>query len=100
MHPTENFISYASYQNGKYGLYAVSLDGKRQWKLTNNALWEVYHEWSPDGNWLVTDVSNPEETQYDIGLMNWKTKEMKILTDTSFQFQQSPNFVIKSKKSD
>jgi TolB protein len=100
LHPTENFISYASYQNGKYSLYAISLDGKKQWKLTNNELWEVYHEWSPDGNWLVMDVSNPEETHYDIGLLNWKTKEMKILTDTLFHYQQSPNFVIKSHDKD
>jgi len=95
LHPTENFISYASYQNGKYSLYGVSLDGQNQWKLTENDLWEVYHDWSPDGRWLVTDVSNAEETHYDIGLINWGTKELKILTDASYQYQQSPSFVLK-----
>ena len=95
LHPTENFISYASFQNGKYSLYGVSLDGEKQWKLTENKLWEVYHDWSYDGNWLVTDVSNAEESQYDIALINWKTKEMKIVTDTSFHYQQAPNFVMK-----
>ena len=97
LHPTENFISYTSYQNGKYSLYGVTLDGQKQWKLTENDLWEVYHDWSPDGKWLVSDMSNPEETHYDIGLINWETKELKVLTDTSYHYQQSPNFVLKKK---
>ena len=96
LHPTENFISYTSFQNGQYSLYGVTLDGQKQWKLTDTDLWEVYHDWSPDGKWLVTDLSNAEETQFDIGLMNWVTKELVILTDTTYHYQQSPNFVLKS----
>jgi len=95
-HPTENFISYASYQKGKYSLYAVSPDGKNQWKLTDNPQDEVYHTWSPDGRWLTLDVSDNEQTQFDIALMNWETKEMKILTDSTFAYQQSPVFVLSS----
>ncbi len=98
LHPTENFISYPSFQNGKYSLFAVTTDGKKQWKLTSNNQNEVYHNWSPDGKWLVTDISDTSESHYDIALIDWKTKEMKILTDTSYKYQQSPNFVIKSKK--
>lgn len=96
LHPTENFISYTSYQNGKYSLYGVTTDGKRQWKLTNNSINEVYHDWSPDGKWLLTDVSDTTETNFDIALINWQTKEMKILTDTTYQYQQAPNFVLKN----
>ena len=95
LHPTENFISYASFQNGKYSLFGVSLNGKKQWKLTSNQQAEVYHDWSPDGKWLVTDISDVSESRYDIALINWETKEMKILTDTTYQYQQSPNFVLK-----
>lgn len=95
LHPTENFISYASYQNGKYSLFGVSLDGERQWKLTTNQQSEVYHNWSPDGKWLVTDISDSNESRYDIALINWETKEVKILTDSTYQYQQSPNFVLK-----
>ncbi len=98
LHPTENFISYASFQNGKYSLYGVTLDGQKQWKLTDNEMWEVYHDWSPDGKWLVTDVSDNEESHYDIALINWETKAMTILTDTTYQFHQSPNFVMKNNR--
>lgn len=94
-HPTERFISYASYQNGKYSLFGVTLDGKKQWELTENKFMEIYHDWSSDGKWLVTDLSNHNETQFNIGLMNWETKEWKILTDTTYNYQQSPNFVKK-----
>lgn len=95
-HPTDHFISYASFQNGKYSLYGVTPDGKKNWKLTDNPYNEVYHSWSPDGNWLVTDLSDTLETKFQIGLMNWKSREMKILTDTSYSFQQAPNFVMKT----
>ena len=35
-----------------------------------------------------------EETKYQIGLMDWKTKELKVLTDTIYKYQQSPVFVL------
>ncbi len=92
-HPTENYITYISMQNGKHHIYAVKPDGSRQWKLTNNTFSEGWHDWSPDGNWLVFDSSNDDESQYHIMLMNWKTKELKQLTDTTHKYQQSPVFV-------
>lgn len=92
-HPTERFISYQSKQGGKYSLYAVSLDGKKHWKLTDNPQNEGWHAWSPDGRWLAIELFDDEQTQFHIGLMNWQTKEMKILTDTAYQYQQAPVFV-------
>ena len=96
LHPTEKYISYQSKQNGKYSLYAVSLDGQKQWKLTDNAENEGWHDWSPDGKWLAIELFDNDQTQFHIGLMSWETKEMKILTDTSYQYQQCPNFVVKN----
>ena len=92
-HPTENFISYTSFQQGKYSLYRVSPDGSEQMKLTQNSETETYHEWSPDGKWLAVEVSDSAATQYHIGLMNWDTKQLQLLTDTLFKYQQSPVFI-------
>ena len=75
---------------------AVSLDGTKQWKLTTNKENEGWHEWSPDGKWLAIELFNNDQTQFHIGLMNWETKKMKILTDTTYKYQQAPNFVEKS----
>lgn len=94
-HPAENFISYISMQNGQHNIFAVTPDGKKQWKLTENKFSEGWHDWSFDGNWLTFDMTNPEETQYHIMLMNWKTKEVKQLTDTTHRYQQSPVFLWK-----
>ncbi len=89
-----NFISYQSNQKSKSSLYAVSPDGKKQWKLTDNKLNEGWHDWSPDGNWLAVDVEDPATGRYDIYLMNYKTKEVKKLTgDSKFKYHQSPVFV-------
>ncbi len=92
-HPSGEFISYQSYQKGKYSLYAVTPDGSRHWKLTDLAWNEGYHEWSPDGKLLAIEVFDKDETQFMIGLMDWETKEMNILTDSSYKFQQCPVFV-------
>jgi TolB protein len=92
-HPTENFISYHSFQNGKNSLYAVTPDGKKQWKLTDIKLSEGWHDWSTDGKWLTMDLLEENPKKYRIGLMNWKTKELKLLTDTTYTYQQAPVFV-------
>lgn len=94
-HPTEHFISYQSSQAGKYSLYAVSLDGQKHWKLTDNPQDEGWHAWSPDGRWLAIELFDAAQSQFHIGLMNWQTKEMAILTDTTYKYQQSPVFVEK-----
>ncbi|MDH3712170.1 MAG: hypothetical protein OER04_19945, partial [Cyclobacteriaceae bacterium] len=92
-HPTEYFISYQSLQNGKYSLYAVTPDGDKQWKLTENQMQEGWHNWSPDGHWLAIELFDSAQSQFHIGLMNWETKKMEILTDSSYQYQQAPVFV-------
>ncbi len=96
LHPTENFVTYQSKQNGKYSLYAVSLDGSKTWKLTENTENEGWHDWSPDGKWLAIELFDDEQSQFHIGLMNWETKEMKVLTDDTFKYQQAPNFIFKN----
>lgn len=96
-HPTENFISYVSMQDGRHSIYAVTPDGKKQWKLIENADSEGWHDWSSDGKWLVFNNSDREETQFHITLMNWKTKEQKRLTDTTYTAQQAPVFIEKIK---
>jgi TolB protein len=92
-HPTENFISYQSVQGGRSSLYAVTPDGKKQWKLMENKLEEGWHDWSPDGKWLALELYDSLHRQYSIGLMDWATKELKVLTDTSYRLQHSPVFV-------
>lgn len=94
-HPTENFISYISKQDGRHSIFAVTPDGKKKWKLTNNEFAEGWHDWSPDGNWLVYNSSDIDENQFHITLMNWETKAQKQLTDTTFKSQQAPVFIEK-----
>lgn len=92
-HPTENFISYVSLQDGRHSIFAVTPDGKKQWKVVDNQDSEGWHDWSSDGKWLVFNNSDRAETQYHITLMNWKSKEQKQLTDNSIKSQLSPVFV-------
>jgi TolB protein len=92
-HPTENFISYGSFQNGKYRLFGVSFDGKKQWELFESKKGHVYHDWSPNGKWIVMDAAMNDQAPFHIELMNWETKDKKVLTDSTYQYHQSPVFV-------
>lgn len=89
-----DFITYQSNQAGKQSIYAVSSDGKKQWKLIEGKLDEGWHDWSPDGEWLAFDSHDDATGRYDVMLVNYKTKEVKKLTGaSSFKYHQAPVFV-------
>lgn len=92
-HPTENFISYVSKQDGRHSIFAVTPDGKKQWKLIDNPDSEGWHDWSSDGKWIAINNSDNQEKQFHITLMNWETKEKKQLTDTTYKSQLGPVFI-------
>lgn len=93
-----NFISYQSNQGGKQSLFAVTPDGRKQWKLTESQLDEGWHDWSPDGQWLAFDSRDAATGRYDIYLMNWRTRESKKLTASSDKkYHQSPVFIFPKK---
>jgi TolB protein len=89
-----NFITYQSNQAGGQSIYAVTPDGRKQWKLTDTALEEGWHDWSPDGEWIVFDSRDKTSGRYDVMLMNYGTKELKKLTGPSNLItHQAPVFV-------
>jgi len=89
-----NFISYQSNQAGKQSIYAVSPNGRKQWKLTDTKLDEGWHDWSPDGEWLAFDSRDESSGRYELMLMNYRTKEIKKLTGaSSFKYRQAPVFI-------
>jgi len=88
----ENFISYMSFQKGKYEVYAVAPNGDKQWKITGDEKDSGWHDWTPDGRWMVVDKSIPKMKIYDIYLMNIDTRELKPLA-TSWKYEQAPSFV-------
>lgn len=92
-HPTENFISYVSKQDGRHSIFAITPDGSKQWKLIDNPESEGWHDWSRDGKWLVFNNSDKEETQYHITLVNWVTKKWSQLTDNTYKSQLGPVFI-------
>lgn len=90
----EQFISYQSLQKGKYHLYAITADGKRQWQLTHSSLNEGWHAWSPDGNWLVADSFDDNMKEFDIILVQYPGMQVKRLSGAGdWRIEQSPVFV-------
>ena len=96
-HPTEGFISYGSFQDGTYSLFKIDVDGDNQQKLIDDEGRSiVWHDWSPDGKWLVIDYSDHDQPPFHIGLINWETKRFQRLTDSTYRYHQAPNFVLKN----
>jgi TolB protein len=94
-HPSGNFISYISFQDGKHSIFAVTPDGEKQWKLTENDFSEGWHDWSPDGNWLTFDMASENNDQYHIMLMNMKSGELRQITGSEYRVQLAPTFIRK-----
>lgn len=93
-HPTGEFISYASSRGSGTYIFAVSPDGTRHWQISDGSRDEVYHDWSPDGKWLVFEqYQDTISRQYHIVLMDWNTKHARILSDTLIKTQLAPVFV-------
>ncbi len=87
-------ISYQSNQAGKQSIYAVTPDGRKQWKLTGGSQDEGWHSWSKNGEWLVFDSRDPVTGRYDLILMNYQTKATRNLTRNSkLKYHQGPVFV-------
>lgn len=86
------FISYLSRQKRENQIYAITPDGKKQWQITSGNLSSGWHAWSHDGKWLVMDKQTHDEREYNIYLMNYKTKKTVQLTN-NWKTEQSPVFV-------
>jgi TolB protein len=89
--PSRNFISYISDQSGNYNIFAINPDGTGQMKISPDSIDGRWHAWSPDGNWVVFDGTLRNDN-YDIFLMNYKTKKTKRLTADE-KTEQAPVFV-------
>lgn len=95
-HPSGEYISYVSRQDGFTGIFGVTPDGKKQWPIWHsNQFHDGWHDWSPDGNWLCFDRTDKNEKQYHIMLMDLRNKQITQITDVSVKTQLSPVFLQK-----
>jgi TolB protein len=86
------FISYLSRQNRQTQIFAVTPDGRKKWQLTTDSLSSGWHSWSRNGKWLAMDKSTHDGKNFNIWLMNYKTKKEIQLTDSD-KTEQAPVIV-------
>ncbi|MGD0506482.1 MAG: S9 family peptidase [Terriglobales bacterium] len=81
--PDGKWIVYEQDRAGDelWDLYAVPSDGGEIINLTNTpAIREQDPVWSHDGRTIAFDYKLKEGTQYDIALLDWKTRKVRLLT--------------------
>ena len=92
-HPSGEFITYQSLQEGKYSIYSIKPDGSGKRKLMNNETYEGYHSWSSDGKYLVFDGFDRDQTLFDIYILEYGTGEIVKLSNSEYKYQQAAVFV-------
>jgi TolB protein len=87
-----NIISYTSMQQGNYSIFSISPDGNGLNQLTGNVMNEGWHSWSPAGQYMAFDGTDPVNSNYDIYLM---TRDGKVITKlvSDWRAEQGPVFV-------
>ncbi|MBN2174500.1 MAG: hypothetical protein JW731_10220 [Bacteroidales bacterium] len=90
--PNRNIISYASKRKGVYSLFSVYPNGSDSKQITPDGFDAVYHSWSPDGEFLVTDGTGTIGENYDIYLMQANGSGIERLTSDTI-YEQGPVFV-------
>lgn len=86
------FFSYLSKQKGQTQIYAVIPGKEKNRQITNGVLSSGWHSWSSDGEWLAMDKSTSDGKNFNIWLMNYKTKKEVPLTDSD-KTEQAPVIV-------
>ena len=61
----------------------MNSDGSELTNLTNETIECYSPSWSPDGKWIVYTAG--EKNNYDLWLINVKTKEKRQLTKTTYR---------------
>ena len=89
--PNSNRISFCSKQDGGYRIYSVDPEGKNLQAITPEGFEGIWHNWSPDGRWLLAD-GKTEDGKYDIFLMLADGSDLRRLTKGP-KYEQAPVFV-------
>lgn len=89
------FITFQSKQAGKYRLFSITPDGKKQVELHDFQLGAGWHDWSPDGRWLAVELFENDSRPGDIWLFDYRKKRLRQLTFSPEKFEQSPVWVRK-----
>ena len=67
--------------NELWDLYAIPSDGGETFNLTHTAdVREENPHWSPDGKSIALDYKPEKATVYDIAVLEWATRQVRLLT--------------------
>ncbi|MEX1013705.1 MAG: hypothetical protein WDZ80_00915 [Candidatus Paceibacterota bacterium] len=79
--PDGDKISFLSTRGtGSTNIFTVNLDGSEIKNITPNVSTIISHDWSPDGNLLVTTLKPEERDPFEIYTLNTSNNELKRLT--------------------
>ncbi|NUN68763.1 MAG: PD40 domain-containing protein [Bacteroidetes bacterium] len=91
--PNQNIISYISNQRSRSGIYLIRPDGTGGRPFSADTSVNLgWHTWSPDGEYVVTEESDPANTKFSIVLYTKEGRRVQQLTN-EYRYEQGPVFV-------
>jgi serine/threonine protein kinase/WD40 repeat protein len=78
--PDGRSVAYHSTRTGNSEVWLHHLDGRPETRITDNSDWDVYPDWSPDGQ-LLSFVSDRSEARFKIFIANADGGGERLLID-------------------
>jgi len=84
--PDGQSVAYHSTRTGNSEIWVHYLDGRPETRITDSAGWDVYPDWSPDGQRLIF-ASDREESRFKIFIANRDGGGERLLMDREISLE-------------
>ena len=93
--PDGQSVAYHSTRTGDSEIWLHHLDGRPETRITDNSSWDLYPDWSPDGERLIF-VSDREDSQFKIFIVDSDGGGARRLVDQPISLR-SPEIPVNAK---
>jgi len=93
--PDGQSVAYHSTRTGNSEIWQHHLDGRPETRITDNSSWDLYPDWSPDGERLIF-VSDREDSQFKIFIANKDGGGERLLVNQPISLR-SPEIPVNSR---
>jgi len=77
--PDGKRLAFCSTRAGNWDIYVMDVDGRNVEQITNSPMQELHPSFSPDGTRLVYSALSPRSGQWELWVIDLRTRESKVI---------------------